>query len=733
MGEVYRARDPRLARDVAIKVRPEHLSQDPQALARFDCEARAVAALSHPNILAIFDVGTDHGVGYVVTELLEGETLSARVARGALAWRKTAEIGLALAEGLAAAHLKGIVHRDLKPDNIFLTIDGRVKILDFGLARFNPPETNGEKKVTQTSVPAGTVMGTVGYMSPEQVRGATVGPSGDIFSLGCVLYEMIAGRQAFRGPSSAETLSAILRDTPVDFGTIGVQAPPELERLILHCLEKSPEERFQSARDLAFDLKALLTDSGVSTPTQPASGNVINSIAVLPFTNASREPDTEYFSEGITESIINTLTQISQLRVTPRSKAFRYRGKEPDPQEAGRELNVRILLTGRVMQRGDTLVVSTELVDVVEGSQIWGERYNRKLSDIFAVEEEIARKIAGSLRMKLTREETQRLAKRFTDDSEAYQLYLRGRHYWAKRTPDGMQKGLGYFQLAIEKDPEYALAYAGLADCHGMLSIYCVVQPREGWSKAKAAVAAAVALDPELAEGHTSLAFIKTFADWDWVGASKEFELALKLNPSYWVAAYWYAMHLGMCGKYDEAERQAARAQELEPLLPMAIWIGGCVSFAARRFSDAIDRCSKAIEIDPQYPLARLWLGIAYQAESRHEEAIRELERAVGLLGFLPFFAGFLGHAYAVTGKHAEAQKVLSEMLALAERKHIDAFSVALVYAGLGERDHALDWLENAYDNHSGWLTQMAKNDPRLDGLRPDPRFQNILWRMGLH
>jgi tetratricopeptide (TPR) repeat protein len=398
----------------------------------------------------------------------------------------------------------------------------------------------------------------------------------------------------------------------------------------------------------------------------------------------------------------------------------------------GRELNVRVVLTGRVMQRGETLVVSTELVDVVEGSQIWGERYNRKLSDIFVLEEDIARKISDSLRMKLTREETQRLAKRFTDDSEAYQLYLRGRHHWAKRTPDGMQKGLGYFQQAIEKDPGYALAYAGLADCHGMLSIYCVVQPREGWSKAKAAVAAAVALDPELAEAHTSLAFIKTFADWDWAGASKEFELALRLNPSYWVAAYWYAMHLGMCGKYDEAERRAERAQELEPLLPMAIWVGGCVSFAARRYSDAIDRCSRAIEIDPHYPLARLWLGIAYQQESRHEEAIREIERAVELLGFLPFFAGFLGHAYAVTGNHTAAQKMLREMLALAEHKHVDAFSVALVYAGLGERDHALDWLENACDNHSGWLTQMARNDPRLDGLRPDLRFQNILRRMGL-
>ena len=393
---------------------------------------------------------------------------------------------------------------------------------------------------------------------------------------------------------------------------------------------------------------------------------------------------------------------------------------------------MRVVLTGRVIHRGESLVVGTELVDVVEGSQIWGERYNRRLSDIFTLEEEIATQISESLRMTLTREDKQRLAKRFTDDSEAYQLYLRGRHHWAKRTPDGMQKGLGYFQQAIDRDPEYALAYAGLADCYGMLSLYCVIEPREGWSKAKAAVTAAVTIDPELAEGHTSLGFIKTFADWNWSEAEKEFQLAHKLNSFYWVTPYWYAMHLGMRGKYDQAEQQVTRAQELEPVLPMAIWVGGCVSFAARRFSDAIDRCLKAIELDPNYPLARLWLGIAYQEESRYEEAIREIQKAVELLGFLPFFSGFLGHAYAVTGNSTEAQKVLDELLAMAGRKHVDAFSVALVYVGLGERDSALDWLEKACDNHSGWLTQMAKNDPRLDGLRLEPRFQRILRRMGL-
>ena len=731
MGEVYRARDPRLARDVAIKVLPEQLSQDPQALARFEREARAVAALSHPNILAIFDVGTDQGIGYVVTELLEGETLRARLACGALPWRKAGEMGVALAEGLAAAHLKGIVHRDLKPDNIFLTTDGRFKILDFGLARFKPPELNGDEALTQTVTPEGTVMGTVGYMSPEQVRGAAVGPGSDIFSLGCVLYEMIAGRRAFRGPTSAETLSAILRDTPVDLCVTGVRVPPELERLISHCLEKSPEERFQSARDLAFDLKAMLTGSGASVPGPSTSGAAPHSIAVLPFDNTSREPDTEYLSEGITESIINSLAQIAQLRVTPRSTVFRYKGKDLDPQAIGRELNVRVVLTGRVMQRGDALVVGTELVDVVEGSQLWGERYNRKISDIFALEEEIARKISESLRMKLTGEEKQRLAKRFTEDSEAYQLYLKGHHYWTKRTPDNMKKGVEYFKQAIEKDPGYALAYSGLADCYAVLAIYNMTPPREGWAKAKAAAAAATALDPELAESQNSLAFLRYCCDWDWAGAEKGFQRAAELNPGYWVTYYWYACLLASSGRYPEAEQQIRRALELEPLSPVVAHMAAWVSTASRRYADALSHASRGLEIDPNYHLLRLWRGMAYEQESRYEDAIGELQAALQLLGFSPLLMGALGHAHAVMANKEAARRLLHELQS-DERGLGDPYASAVIHAGLGEPDQAFEWLSKAVDSRSGWLTVMVRSDPRIDGLRPDPRFQSILRRMGL-
>src|SRR5579864_6013183 len=404
-------------------------------------------------------------------------------------------------------------------------------------------------------------MGTIGYMSPEQVRGTPANPRSDIFSLGCVLYEMISGRRAFEAKTPAETLSSILRDTPAELSTTGNQIPPEIGHLISHSLEKNPEERFQSARDLAFGLKAALggsTDSGVS-----ASAKAANSIAVLPFANASRDPDSEYLSDGITESIINSLVQLSQLRVTPRSTVFRYKGRDVDPQAIGHELKVRVVLTGRVVQRGETLVVGAELIDVVEGSQLWGERYNRKLADIFELEEEIARKISQSLRMKLTGEEQKRLGKRYTENSEAYQLYLRGRHYWIKRTVDGMKKGAEYFQRAIDIDPSYALAYAGLADCYIMLSSYIAIPPRDGQTKARSAATTAVALDPELAEAHVSWGFIRFLLDWDWAAADRELQRAIELNPANWQGPYWYSIILAAIGKHAEAEVQIRRAQEL--------------------------------------------------------------------------------------------------------------------------------------------------------------------------
>jgi len=731
MGEVYRACDPRLGRDIAIKVLAEGLASDGQALARFMREAKAVAALSHPNILAIFDLGTEAGMVYAVTELLEGETLYARLSRGRLSWRKAAEIALPIAEGLAAAHLKNIVHRDLKPSNIFLTADGRVKILDFGVARYDDLSDSDETRTDE-----GKVVGTVGYMSPEQVRGQSVGPGSDIFSLGCVLYEMLAGRRAFHGPSSAETAVAILRETPPELSALGVDAPPDLQRMVSHCLEKSFEERFQSARDLAFDLKACVSATSSRSVAAVRAPIATNSIAVLPFVSTSGEPDGQYLSEGITESIINSLSQIVELRVTPRSTVFRYKGKDLDPQAIGHELNVRVVLAGRVMLRGEALLVSAELINVSEATQLWGERYNSKLADIFELEEKVARKITAQLRVKLTGEADKRLAKRFTVNSEAYQLYLKGRHHWTRRTPAAIQQAIEFFKQALEKDPGYALAYAGLSDCYSLFAIYCISPGKDAWANAKAAAAAALGLDPELAEGHSAMGFIRAFGDWDWSAAEKDLRRAAELNPAFWVTPYWYSIILCSMNRVEDAQRQVRRARELEPLSPVVLHAAAWASLVAGRPGEAIQCCREGLAIDPTFPLLHVWLGLAHEvqsseAQSHYEEAVSDYEHAVSSAPGISWIAGFLGHAYVKSGRTADAERVLAELLRPPNSQPVDYYGVALVHAARGDYERAIGAMEELCETRSGFGAVVLNVDPRMLPLRADPRFERILQRIG--
>jgi serine/threonine-protein kinase len=759
MGEVYRARDTRLGREVAVKVLPDHLARDPDSLARFEREARAVAALAHPNILDIHDFGKEAEIVFLVTELLEGETLRQRLKGAPLPWRTAVEIGLAVADGLASAHAHGIIHRDLKPENVFLTFDGRVKILDFGLARLEPQKSTETSPTVATPTKTGTVMGTVGYMSPEQARGGHPDPRSDIFSFGCILYEMATGKRAFFGENPAETLAAILRDEPRDPGDLVPDLPEHLRLVILRCLAKYPDSRFESARDLAFALKVAGAESirvrgapaarrgqtraisilgGVAVVTGllvfgiPAwmhRGGPIDSLAVLPFTNTSKDPNAEYLSAGITESVINSLLQLPQLRVIPRASVYEYKGGR-DPLIAGKELDVRAVLTGQVSQIGDSLVVQAELTDVKRGSELWGKRFQEKLSDAFAVQEKIAQEILKSLRVRLSGEEEERITKRFTQDAEAYNLYLKGRFHWNKRNEEGVDKSIRFFEQAIERDPGYALAYAGLADSYLLVAFYGSRPPQEILPKARAAAIRALEIDEDLAEAHATLADLKYLFEWDWSGAERGFRRAIALNPNYATAHQWYANYLAVLRRPKEACAEIFRAQELDPLNSViGMDVGLTCYYTAGDYDKAIEQYRKVLELDPGFGLTYLYLALAQVGRSDFAEATSVLETLKRLGPGEPDPIALLGYTFALTGRRREAEGALEELRALSKRRYVSAFPIAWVYMGLGDKDRAFEWLEKAYLERAGRLTYL--NVLRaFDPLRSDPRFQRLLDRM---
>jgi TolB-like protein/Flp pilus assembly protein TadD/tRNA A-37 threonylcarbamoyl transferase component Bud32 len=752
MGEVYRARDSRLERDVAIKILPERLARDPQALARFEREAKAVAALSHPNILAIHDFGYESGVTYAVTELLEGESLRSRLKRGALHWRKAVETGIAIADGLSAAHSKGIVHRDLKPENIFVTEDCRIKILDFGLAR-SMTASAAERSEAATVTNEGVILGTAGYMSPEQVRGQPADVRSDIFSLGCVVYEMVAGRRAFSRETPAQTMAAILEDQPAELRKPQKQLPAGLENVILQCLEKNPQERFHSAHDLALALRAALGGARetkrISAPRWRmlavgvvllvlagavywfARPSAIDSLAVMPFVNAGADPNTEYLSDGITESLINKLSQLPKLRVVPRTLVSGYKGKEVDPGKVGRDLHVRAILTGKIMQRGESLDIQTELVDLGALSQLWGEHYDRKFSEILAVLEDITKQVSEKLHLRPTVEEQKRLAKRDTENTEAYQLYLKGRYYLDRRSDDLQKKANEYFRQAIDKDPGYGLAYAGLAQNYALLDYYGEQPFQELCSKANAAAMKALQIEEGLGEAHVALAHIKMSCDWDWAGSEREFKRALEINSSDANARMWHGVFLLVTGRQDEGRAEMRRAMELDPL---SLSVSGDYAYSlyvGRQYDQAITELQKLIEMDPSYAQAYLFIGRVYEQKGSFDEAIAELQRGVSLSGGSPRFLAALGHAYAISRHRKLAEEYLARLQEQRKHAYVGPSNIAVIYAGLKDTDQTFKYLEMAYEDHSAVLTFVTV-DPRFDSIRGDPRYRDLLRRMHL-
>ncbi|MFL6280660.1 MAG: protein kinase domain-containing protein [Vicinamibacterales bacterium] len=727
MGEVYRARDLRLDREVAIKVMAEHVASDPEMRRRFETEARAVAALSHPGILSIYELVVVDGIPVAVMELLEGETLRERLRRGPLAWREAIGIAANVADGLAAAHAKGVVHRDLKPDNVFLTSAGLVKILDFGLAlqRLDPVST--PPTVAQTA--QGVILGTFGYMSPEQVLGARVDGRSDVFAAGCVLYEMLTGRPLFTGATPQEIIAAVMHDRAGEIGELDPAAPSELRAIVARAIVRDPDRRFQSAQDLGMALRGLVSGSAVSGVTRRARTRG-KSLAVLPFVNGGGDPMLEHIADGITESIINSLSQLSGLRVVPRSLAFRYKGLQADPATVGLALNARTILTGRVAQHGDVLNIQAELVDTRTESQLWGEQFRQSMRDLLTVQEEIAWHISEALRLKLTGEQKKKLKKRPTVNPDAYQEYLRGRFHWNNFSTDSLRRAREHFERAVVLDPTYAMAYAGLGDTFGALAYYGHIAPAEGFPRAAAAARRALDLDPEVADAHITLGIERLFWGWDSIAAEQELQTAIRLNPKLALAHSVYGLILAVGGRDEEALKEVLYARELDPLsLFINVGVAWIHHFAGRP-ADAMREALKTREIFPGFEEAGNVLMSSYEALGRYEEAAAIIAQQP--CWGLPLDGAALLDAFREGGPRGYWRKRLELMEPFAATAPpIIHFARAMVHRYLDEFDHALFHVERMVEEHTGGCVFLGV-DPHLAAIRDHPRYQAALRRVGV-
>jgi len=742
MAEVYLAEDIRLKRKVALKLLPPHFTANRDRVLRFEQEARAASALNHPNIITIYQIGEANSTLMIATEFVEGETLRQRLATGALNLNEALHFAIQIADALATAHKAGIIHRDIKPENVMIRPDGYVKVLDFGLAKLTEHASLmsiAEAPTKQVKTGSGMIMGTVGYMSPEQTRGKEVDARSDIFNLGAVIYEMVSGQKPFDGETPSDIVAAILKTDPPALSHSAPQAPPELVRIVAKALRKDREERYQTIGDLRIDLKTLAREidfadhqrnSSASKRIMSEASSSFDSLAVLPFSTSDSNPDSEYLSDGITEAVINTLAQLPQLKVMARSTVFRYKDQNRDPREIGRDLHVKAVLTGKVTQHGDNLIVSAELVDVADGSQLWGEHYKRHMTDIFQVQKEISSEISDKLRLKLTREQQEKLTRCYTDNAEAYRLYLKGRYWWNKRTIDGMKKAVLYFEQAIELDPTYALAYAGLADCYAMLGLYTALAPDESFPKAKIAQLRALEIDDNLAEARASLGFTLMFHDWDLKQAERELRRAIELNPGFASAHQWLGFCLGFGRRTEEAMAEMNLALQLDPFSASINYTAAIPIFWRRRYDEAILLFRSAVELHPDFWSTHYWLGLALAQNGEFALAIAELEKARAL-GDSPWSLSGLGYAYARAGRKNDAQEILNELKALAKETYVSAYEIALVYAGLDKANEAFDYLERAFDNRDRMMIWLGVH-PLFDNLRADTRFRDLLLRIGL-
>ena len=716
MGEVYLAQDTSLNRRVALKVLPAAVASNQDRMRRFKQEATSAASLNHPNIAHIYEIGQSGDLKFIAMEYVDGATLRDKIHREHEDLSKLLRALQHVAEGLAKAHDAGIVHRDLKPDNIMITSDGHAKVLDFGLAKLIEPQTTSdsvpsgeEPTILQQQSTPGLILGTMGYMSPEQAQGRTkeIDHRSDIFSFGCILFEAITGQRPFTGKDHIEVLNKLIREPAPLLATFNPHAPADLQRIVRRCLAKDPDERYQNIKDVAIELKDVRRDmqergidstpppissadseaqtlwktdatrvqsqrataeSPGSTATRASSAEFIfnglrrhktatilgavlivaagaffgvrsylharnteiavESIAVIPFVNQNSDPGAEWISDGLTESIINNLTQVPNLKVIARSSVFRYKGRETDPVAVGQKLGVRAVLTGRLVQRGERMLISVELIDIRDNKQLWGEQYERQLSDMLSVQREIAREITSNLRPTLSGVEQSRMNKQMTASSEAYELYLKGRFYWNRRTPSDLQKAISFFEQAADKDPNYAMAYSGVADTYALLTAYTTEPARQLMPKAKEAALKALTLDDNLAQAHASLGQVTSYYDYDFPTAEREYRRAIELNPNYATAHQWLAEHLAAMKRHDEAVVEIRRALDLDPMSVIMNRIYADILVGGRKYDEALRQYQKAIDLDPNSPTTHFFLGRAYEAKGMYDDAVKSYTRA---------------------------------------------------------------------------------------------------------
>ncbi len=796
MGEVYLATDEKLDRVVAIKLLNEEFSRHESHVQRFIQEAKAASSLNHPNILVIHEINVGDDANYIVSEFVEGKTLRDVIRTSNLKPSEMLDIAIQISGALAAAHGANIVHRDIKPENVVVRPDGYVKVLDFGLAKLIQQNAVGLEEATakQNQTAKGLIMGTVNYMSPEQAKGEKVDQRTDIFSLGAVIYELIAGRTPFQGNSMSETFANLIKIDPQPLSRYASNVQDELQRIVSKTLRKNKDDRYQTMKGLLADLKALRedlhfderlershsSDDKNATAILPATtGNVSNrtgetsnntarranrvnsisalvvvalliaavstgyyllsvrktgsegkkSLAVLPFVNATQDPNAEHLSDGITESIINNLSQLASLRVMPRNSAFRFKRDQADVKNIASQLGVEALVTGDIKQLGDKLVINVRLIDAKDESQIWGNQYVRPTTDILTAQSEIAQAVVQNLRLKLTATETQLLNKRYTENAEAWQLYQRGRFHVFKLTPPEIELGISYFQQAIEMDPNYALAYAGLSDAYRSLAIGSEMPPVENLAKSKIAGVRSIEIDDSLSEGHTGLGMTIFWGEWDWVGSEAQLKRALELNPNDATAHLFYAHILSNTGRHTEALAEVKLSRELDPLFPFAGALEGQFLFHAGRTDEALVRLQKTFDLAPTFWMPHLFASSAYIEKGMYAEAIAEARKATDLSPSQTNSIVNESYAQSKLGKHDEAQALLDKLLKRSAERFVPPGHIAQTYNGLGETEKALDWLEQAFEQHDPKMV-FLKVDPKWNNLRSEPRFIDLMKRM---